>query len=144
MKSAPPCGNMVWMRSGKVPYSVGLVNLGCAKNQVDGERMLAALRRAGYRVEPDAARADAVVVNTCGFIEAAKREAIGEILECARLKAQGRIRAIVVTGCLAERYRGQVMRELPEVDAVAGIGADGDIAAVVAKALGGGKPQVFP
>ncbi|HBQ45847.1 MAG TPA: 30S ribosomal protein S12 methylthiotransferase RimO, partial [Ruminococcaceae bacterium] len=100
--------------------------------------MLAALRRAGYRVEPDAARADAVVVNTCGFIEAAKREAIGEILECARLKAQGRIRAIVVTGCLAERYRGQVMRELPEVDAVAGIGADGDIAAVVAKALGGG------
>lgn len=127
-----------------MPYSVGLVNLGCAKNQVDGERMLAALRRAGYRVEPDAARADAVVVNTCGFIEAAKREAIGEILECARLKAQGRIRAIVVTGCLAERYRGQVMRELPEVDAVAGIGADGDIAAVVAKALGGGKPQIFP
>ncbi len=125
-------------------YSVGLVNLGCAKNQVDGERMLAALRNAGYRVEDDAGRADAVLVNTCGFIDAAKREAIDEILELARLKAEGKIRAIVVTGCLAERYREEVLRELPEVDAVAGIGADGAIAAVVARALAGEKEQVFP
>ncbi len=125
-------------------YSVGLVNLGCAKNQVDGERMLAALHKAGYRIEPDAARADAVVVNTCGFIDAAKREAIGEILECARLKKEGKIRAVIVTGCLAERYRRQVRKEMPEVDAVAGIGADGQIADIVGKALRGEKEEVFP
>ncbi len=127
-----------------MPYSVGLVNLGCAKNQVDGEMMLAALKKAGFTVKDDAALADAAIVNTCGFIAAAKREAIDEILELARLKKEGKIRAIVVTGCLAERYRDQVMQELPEVDAVAGIGADGNIAEVVAKALGGEKEQIFP
>ena len=118
-------------------YSVGMVNLGCAKNQVDGERMLAALRDAGYDVKDDAALADAAIVNTCGFITAAKREAIDEILELARLKKEGRIRALVVTGCLAERYREQVRKELPEVDFVAGIGADGDIVSIVGEALSG-------
>lgn len=125
-------------------YSVGLVNLGCAKNQIDAEIMLARLEKAGYEVKDDAALADVAVVNTCGFIEAAKKESIDEILELARLKAEGKIRAIVVTGCLAERYREEVMKELPEVDAVAGIGADGDIERVVAGALAGKREQVFP
>lgn len=125
-------------------YSVGMVNLGCAKNQVDGEMMLAALRDAGYAVKDDAAMADAAIVNTCGFITAAKQEAIDEILELARLKKEGKIRALIVTGCLAERYREQVKKELPEVDAVAGIGADGDIVSVVADALAGTGGQSFP
>ena len=125
-------------------YSVGMVNLGCAKNQVDGEMMLAALRAAGYVVKDDAAMADAAIVNTCGFITAAKQEAIDEILELARLKKEGKIKALVVTGCLAERYREQVKKELPEVDAVAGIGADGGIVSVVADALAGRGGQTFP
>ena len=125
-------------------YSVGLVNLGCAKNQIDAEIMLARLEKAGYEVKDDAALADVAIVNTCGFIEAAKKESIDEILELARLKAEGKIRAIVVTGCLAERYREEVMKNLPEVDAVAGIGADGGIEQVVAGALAGAGEQVFP
>ncbi|MBW7572628.1 30S ribosomal protein S12 methylthiotransferase RimO [Caproiciproducens faecalis] len=125
-------------------YSVGLVSLGCAKNQVDGEMMMATLQKAGYEVRDDAALADAAIVNTCGFIDAAKKESIEEILELARLKAEGKIKAIVVTGCMAERYREEILKELPEVDAVAGIGADSDIAAVIEKALSGVKVESFP
>lgn len=125
-------------------YSVGLVSLGCAKNQVDAEIMMAALQKAGYEIEDDAAQADAVIVNTCGFIDAAKKESIDEILKLAGLKAAGRIKAIIVTGCLAERYREEILKELPEVDAVAGIGADSDIASVVGKALEGVKLESFP
>ena len=90
-------------------YSVGLVSLGCAKNQVDGEMMMATLQKAGYEIRDDAALADAAIVNTCGFIDAAKKESIEEILELARLKAEGKIRAIVVTGCMAERYREEIL-----------------------------------
>lgn len=125
-------------------YSVGLVSLGCAKNQVDGEMIMATLQKAGYEIRDDAALADAAIVNTCGFIDAAKKESIEEILELARLKAEGKIKAIVVTGCLAERYREEILKELPEVDAVAGIGADSDIAAVIEKALSGVKVESFP
>ena len=125
-------------------YSVGLVNLGCPKNQVDAELMLAKLLRAGYELKADANEADVAIVNTCGFIDAAKRESIGEILSLAERKAEGRVRAIVVTGCLAERYRDQILRELPEVDAVAGIGADGEIAEVIERALRGEKTERFP
>lgn len=125
-------------------YRVGMVSLGCAKNQVDAEMMMATLRKAGYQLENDPALADVAIVNTCGFIDAAKKESIEEILELARLKAEGKIKAIVVTGCMAERYRENILKELPEVDAVAGIGADSDIAAVVAKALGGEKTELFP
>nr|WP_319489193.1 30S ribosomal protein S12 methylthiotransferase RimO [uncultured Caproiciproducens sp.] len=125
-------------------YSVGLVSLGCAKNQVDGEMMMATLQKAGYEIRDDAALADAAIVNTCGFIDAAKKESIEEILELAKLKAEGKIKAIIVTGCLAERYREEILKELPEVDAVAGIGADSDIAAVIEQALSGVKVESFP
>lgn len=125
-------------------YRVGMVSLGCAKNQVDAEMMMATLKNAGYHLEEDPANADVAIVNTCGFIDAAKKESIEEILELARLKAEGKIKAIVVTGCMAERYREEILKELPEVDAVAGIGADSDIASVVEKALGGEKTELFP
>jgi len=125
-------------------YSVGLVSLGCAKNQVDAEIMMASLQKAGYELKDDAALADVAIVNTCGFIEAAKKESIEEILELAKLKGEGTIKAIVVTGCLAERYREEILKELPEVDAVIGIGADSDIAAVIDKALTGVKAESFP
>lgn len=125
-------------------YSVGMISLGCAKNQVDAEIMLAALKEAGYSIKDDAALADAVIVNTCGFIEAAKQESIDEILELAKLKEEGQIKAIIVTGCLAERYREEVMKELPEADAVIGLGANGQIAQIVKEALEKKKPALFP
>ena len=121
-----------------------MISLGCAKNQVDAEIMLAALQKAGYEIKDDVALADVAIVNTCGFIEAAKKESIDEILELAKLKKEGRIKAIVVTGCLAERYKEEIMKELPEADAVAGIGANGRIAEIVEEALQQKKPQVFP
>ena len=86
-------------------YRIGLVSLGCAKNRVDAEMMLFTLKNAGYQIVGDPAAADAVIVNTCGFIEAAKQESIDEILELAQLKKEGRIRAIIVTGCLSQRYQ---------------------------------------
>lgn len=125
-------------------YSVGMVSLGCSKNQIDAEIMMAALQKAGYELRDDAALADVAIVNTCGFIEAAKKESIEEILELARLKKEGKIKALVVTGCMAQRYREEVMKELPEADAVCGIGANSDIAAVVEQALAGKRPQAFP
>lgn len=123
---------------------MGIISLGCAKNQVDAEMMMFTLRQAGYKIIEDPAMADVAIVNTCGFIEAAKQESIDEILELAKLKEEGRIKAIVVTGCLAERYQSQVMEQLYEVDAVMGIGANGDIAHVVEKALLGEKTESYP
>lgn len=123
---------------------VGMVSLGCAKNQVDAEMMLFTLRQSGYKIVNEAALADVAIVNTCGFIEQAKQESIDEILELAKLKKEGKIKAIIVTGCLAERYQSEVMKELYEVDAVLGIGANADIAQVVEKALGGEKTALFP
>lgn len=123
---------------------VGIVSLGCAKNQVDAEMMLFTLRQAGYKIIEDPSMADVAIVNTCGFIESAKQESIDEILELARLKSEGRIKAIVVTGCLAERYKSQVMEQLYEVDAVVGIGANGQIADIIDKALKGEKTESYP
>ena len=125
-------------------YSVGLVSLGCAKNQVDAEIMMASLQKAGYELKDDAALAEVAIVNTCGFIDAAKQESIDEILELAKLKAEGKIKAIIVTGCLAERYREEILKELPEVDAVIGIGGDSSIADVIEKVLTGTKVENFP
>jgi ribosomal protein S12 methylthiotransferase RimO len=111
---------------------VGMVSLGCPKNQIDAELMLGTLADAGYDLVEDAAMADVAIVNTCGFIESAKSEAIEEILELAALKKEGRIKRLVVTGCMAERYRDTILEELPEVDAVVGIGANHKIADIIA------------
>ena len=110
---------------------VGMVSLGCPKNQVDAELMLGYLADAGYDLVEDAAMSDVAIVNTCGFIESAKSEAIEEILELAALKNEGRIKALIVTGCMAERYRDAILDEMPEVDAVVGIGSNHKIADIV-------------
>jgi len=123
---------------------VGMVSLGCAKNQVDGEMLMASLKNAGFELHDDAALADVAIVNTCGFIESAKQESIDEILELATLKKEGRIKKLVVTGCLAERYREEIHKELPEVDGVFGIGANGDIAELITKMMNEGFTESFP
>lgn len=122
---------------------VGMVSLGCPKNQVDAERMLGSLRSEGYELVADAALADVVVVNTCGFIESAKEESIETILEFAKLKEEGRIKKIVVTGCLAERYRDELAAEVPEADVVLGIGRNGEIASVIRDAMEGERVVAF-
>lgn len=125
-------------------YKVGMISLGCPKNQVDGEAMLAKLAQAGYQIVNEIENSDVMIVNTCGFIEDAKREAIDTILEVAQYKEAGLISAIVVTGCLAERYQDEILKEMPEVDAVIGIGANSDIVKVCDKALCGIKTSNFP
>lgn len=116
---------------------VGMVSLGCNKNQVDAERMLYKIREAGYTLVADAALADIAIINTCGFIQSAKTEAIETILEFAELKKEGRIKKIVITGCLAERYKNEVSELIPEADGVIGIGCDGDIAELLKEIEGG-------
>lgn len=125
-------------------YKVGMISLGCPKNQVDGETLLAKLAQAGYQIVNEIENSDVMIVNTCGFIEDAKREAIDTILEVAQYKEAGLISAIVVTGCLAERYQDEILKEMPEVDAVIGIGANSDIVKVCDKALCGIKTSNFP
>ena len=124
-------------------YKISMVSLGCPKNQVDAEMMLATLKKAGYEIGAPEAEADAIIINTCGFIEEAKAEAIENILEAAQYKKTGKCKALIVTGCLAERYKNDVTEEIPEVDVCVGIGADGDIAKIVEKALGGEKRNFF-
>ncbi len=111
--------------------TVALISLGCAKNLVNSEQMLYLLSEAGYALAPSPDGADAVIINTCGFIDAAKSEAIDTILEMAQLKSEGRLGKIIVTGCLTERYRAAVTEELPEVDAILGVGSFGDIVPAV-------------
>ena len=125
-------------------YKVGMISLGCPKNQVDGEALLAKLAQAGYQIVNEIENSDVMIVNTCGFIEDAKREAIDTILEVAQYKESGVISALVVTGCLAERYQDEILKEMPEVDAVIGIGANSDIVKVCDKALCGIKTSNFP
>lgn len=125
-------------------YKVGMISLGCPKNQVDGEALLAKLAAAGYQIVNEIENSDVMIVNTCGFIEDAKREAIDTILEVAQYKEAGVISAIVVTGCLAERYQDEILKEMPEVDAVIGIGANADIVKVCYKALCGIQTSNFP
>ncbi|MDR3344710.1 MAG: 30S ribosomal protein S12 methylthiotransferase RimO [Oscillospiraceae bacterium] len=117
---------------------IGFVSLGCPKNQVDGERMLAQLEDAGMEiVDALIDGADAVIVNTCGFIDSAKQESIDAVLEMAQLKAEGKIRKIIVVGCMAQKYHQEILEQLPEADAVAGLGAAGDIAQLVRDTLTG-------
>ena len=125
-------------------FSVGMISLGCPKNQVDGEALLAKLSQAGYNIVNTIEASDVMIVNTCGFIEDAKTEAIETILEVAQYKEAGLISAIVVTGCLAERYQDEILKEMPEVDAVIGIGANADIVKVCDKALCGIKTSSYP
>ncbi len=122
---------------------VGMVSLGCPKNQVDAEMLLYLLRQDGYELEPDPGLADVVVVNTCGFIESAKQESIENILEFCQLKKEGRIKCVVATGCLAERYREELVKEIPELDVVLGIGSNEQIAAAIKQALSGHKSVLF-
>ncbi len=113
---------MQMTESQRKKYKVGFVSLGCAKNLCDTEVMLHHIMEAGYNITPEETEADAVIINTCAFIESAKKESIDSILDIAWLKEHGKLRAIVVTGCLAQRYREQVLEELPEVDAILGVG----------------------
>mgnify|MGYP002518668518 CR=1 FL=1 len=123
---------------------VGMVSLGCPKNQMDAELMLAALQDAGMEITAESGLADVVIVNTCGFIEDAKQESIENILEFAELKKEGRIKKIIVTGCMAQRYQQQVADQLPECDAVLGLGANHEIADVVRAVAEGDTLCRFP
>lgn len=122
---------------------VGMVSLGCSKNQVDAEILLALMVNNGYEICADAQQCDVVIINTCGFIEDAKRESIETIFEFAQLKNQGQVKVLVVTGCLAERYRDQLVSEIPEADVVLGIGSNTQIAQAVQKALDGQRVSAF-
>lgn len=106
-----------------MPIKIGMISLGCAKNLVDSEHMLAQLQEAGIVIVEDVADADVAVINTCGFIESAKQEAIATILETAELKKSGSLKALIVTGCLVQRYQDEITKELPEIDAVLGTGS---------------------
>ena len=122
---------------------VGFISLGCSKNLVDTEVMLYNLHSAGFELTPDEEEAEIIVINTCGFIESAKQEAIENILDAARLKEFGKCRHIIATGCLVERYREEVMRELPEIDALVGIGSLDCIAEACAAVMRGEKYTSF-
>ena len=122
---------------------VGMVSLGCSKNQVDAEIILAKLRERGYQIHTDSGTCDVVIVNTCGFIESAKQESIENILEFCTLKKEGRIKVIVVTGCLAERYQQEMAKEIPEADVILGIGSNDEIRDAIEKALNGEKVYSF-
>ncbi len=124
-------------------YKISMVSLGCPKNQVDAEIMLKKLSDAGFTITPAEAEADAIIINTCGFIETAKAEAIENILEAARYKDEGKLKALIVTGCLAERYKDDVTEEIPEVDVCVGIGKNADIAEIVKNAIEGKKQNYY-
>src|SRR6267154_1740278 len=119
---------------------VGLISLGCPKNLVDSEVMLGLAQQAGHELTQDASQAEVLVVNTCAFIDSAKQESINAILEMARHKTDGACQRLIVTGCLAERYREELKAEMPEIDAVLGTGEVPDIV----RAIGGNAPHVSP
>lgn len=119
------------------PIKVGVVSLGCPKNQCDAELMLAKLDKAGFKLVPEAGLADVVIINTCGFIQSAKEEAIEEICEAINRKNDGINKKIIVTGCLAQRYQQQMDEEFPEIDAVLGIGRNQDIVEAVNRVMSG-------
>jgi len=116
---------------------IGLISLGCPKNLVDSEVMLGLAHRAGHELTHDASDADVIVVNTCAFIDSAKQESVDTILEMAQHKKDGACRRLIVTGCLAERYRDELKKEIPEIDAILGTGEVPDIV----NAIGGGAGE---
>ena len=123
--------------------NIGFISLGCAKNQVDCERMMYRIQEAGHTVCPGIEGCDVVVINTCGFIDSAKSEAIDFILLTAGLKEQGSVGKILVTGCLSQRYQQQIMQELPEVDGVLGTGSYADVVEAVERLLNGETVSEF-
>ena len=123
--------------------TIGFISLGCAKNQVDCERMMYRVQEAGYQVSSGVVNCDAVVINTCGFIDSAKSEAIDAILEMGNLKAQGLVGKILVTGCLAQRYQQEVLEQMPEVDGVLGTGSYTEIVPALEKLLAGERVLDF-
>ncbi len=123
--------------------NIGFISLGCAKNQVDCERMMFRVQEAGHVVQPDVVGSDVVVINTCGFIDSAKTEAIEHILNMAQLKEQGLIGKILVTGCLSQRYQQEIFQEIPEVDGVLGTGSYDRISQAVEELLQDEKVERF-
>ena len=122
-------------------FNIGLVSLGCAKNQTDAETMLGILNSDGYNIVYDAEEADAIIVNTCGFIESAKQESINTLLEMAQYK-EGRCKLLIASGCLAERYSKEIAEEIPEVDAIIGTGDYDRIADAIKTAAAGEMPLI--
>ncbi len=123
--------------------NIGFISLGCAKNQVDCERMMYRVQEAGHTVQPDVVGADVVVINTCGFIDSAKSEAIDHILQVGQLKDEGLVGKILVTGCLSQRYQDQILQELPEVDGILGTGSYTEIVPAIDQLLAGNGVSDF-
>ena len=126
-----------------MPHTVSFISLGCAKNQVDCEQMMYLMAQAGYEIRQEPENVDLVVVNTCGFIDAAKSEAIDNIIAMGQRKAEGLVGRILVTGCLSQRYQQEVLKELPEVDGVLGTGSYFDVVAAAEQVLSGKTVSEF-
>ena len=126
-----------------MPYNISFISLGCAKNQVNCEQMMASVQAAGHTIQAQPEGADVVVVNTCGFIDSAKSEAIDTILSIAPLKEQGRLGKLLVAGCLTQRYQDEILEELPEVDGILGTGSYTDIVPAIEAVLEGDTPTYF-
>lgn len=126
-----------------MPTKIGLISLGCAKNLVDSEHMLAKVKQDGMEIVNDVADADVAIINTCGFIESAKAEAIENILETAALKKTGSLKGLIVTGCLTQRYKDEFIKEIPEVDAILGTGSYENIVEAVHAVMQGEKFNKF-
>ena len=122
---------------------VGFISLGCSKNLVDSEVMLKNLQKRGFEITPNEEEAEIIIINTCGFIESAKQESIENILDAKELKEQGKCKHIIATGCLVERYRNEVMDEMPEIDALVGVGSLCDIADACEAVMRGEKYTSF-
>ena len=123
----------------KMSYGVGLVSLGCAKNLVDSEIMMGLIEREHYHIVEDYSKADVIIVNTCGFIDSAKEESINTILELGQFKESGNLKTLIATGCLSERYHEELLKEIPELDAVVGTGDYKDIVKIIEDTLSGKK-----
>lgn len=126
--------------------NIGFISLGCAKNRIDTEIMMGILKKSGHKIVDEVERSDLVIINTCGFINDAKEEAIDTIIEIGNLKEAGVVKYIVVTGCLAQRYGKELLAEMPEIDALVGISAFLDIDKVVKMVVTEGERilQIIP
>ena len=120
--------------------TVGVVSLGCAKNRIDTEQMLGLLRAGGWEITADPAQAEAIIVNTCGFIDPAKQESIDTLLEMAQYKKNGRCRVLAATGCLVQRYAAELREQMPEVDLLMGVSDYPQICSLLSRAFLGERP----